>query len=277
MKKIYVIINCLLIVNIAVAQSHEFSIHAGGGLSSLSYKFAAGKTEGGIGGGGGVGYTYYINDNFGIATGLGVALYGAKTTSDAFSDQYDIQDNNDNLRFTYSIAGGYEENQRATLLTIPVMLQYRAPFGYYSSMSFYAAGGVKLGLPMSAKATIMSNNTTSGYYSYENLTYENLPQHGFVNEMEGDMIKSDIDLGLATILALEAGLHFSLGETTGLYTGLFLDYGVNNIQKSKDKHVIEYQPANSSQFKYNSILNSGMVDKINLMSVGIKVKIAFGI
>jgi hypothetical protein len=76
-------------------------------------------------------------------------------------------------------------------------------------------------------------------------------------------------------LALEAGLHFSLGETTGLYTGLFLDYGLNNIQKSNDKHIIEYQVSNASQFKYNSVLNSGMVDKVNLMSVGIKVKIGF--
>jgi hypothetical protein len=258
----------LLTVNIAVAQSHEFSIHAGGGMSSLSYKFAAGKTEGGIGGGAGVGYTCNINDNFGIATGLGFALYGAKITSDAFSDQYDTQD----LRFTYSIAGGYEEKQSATLLTIPVMAQYRAPFGN-GSMSFYAAGGVKLGLPLSAKATITSNTATSGYYSYENQTYENLPQHGFVNEMEGDMIKTDIDLGLATILSLEAGLHFSLSETTGLYTGLFFDYGLNNIQKSSDKHIIEYQP---SQFRYKSVLNTGMVDKINLTSVGIKIKIAFG-
>jgi hypothetical protein len=273
MKNIFLLICLLLTVNIATAQSHEFSIYASGGMSSLSYKFDAGTVSGGFGGGGGVGYTYNISPKFGITTGVGFAMYGSKATSDGFSGQYSTFDDGDELQFSYTVATGYEETQSATLLTIPVMAQYRAPFGS-GSMSFYAAGGLKLGLPISAKTLITSVSTSSGHYLYENQTYENLPQHGFIRAVGGSKMKSDVDLGFATILALEAGLRFSLSEKTGLYTGLFLDYGLNSIQKSNDKHAIEYQSPNSSQV--NSILNTGMVDKINLMSVGIKVKLGIG-
>jgi hypothetical protein len=283
MKNIRLIIICLLISNIAVSQDterssgtkHEFSIYASGGISRLSYKFDAGTVSGGFGGGGGVGYTFNINPKFGIATGIGISMYGSKAASDGFSGQYATLDDGDELRFSYIIAPGYEETQTATLLTIPVMAQYSVPLGG-GSTSFYAAGGLKLGLPISAKKLITSINTSSGHYSYEDQTYDNLPQHGFIREVGGSKMKSDIDLGFAAMLSLEAGVRFSLSGKTGLYAGLFFDYGLNSIQKSNDKHIVGYQSSSPSQLEYNSILNTEMVDKINLTSVGIKVKIAFG-
>jgi hypothetical protein len=271
MKNIYILICFLLTSIVSVAQSHEFSIYAGGGLSNLSYTLAGGDVSGGIGGGAGAGYTYNISVHFGITTGVGFALYGGKATSRVLSGQYNTPDDaGDDFRFSYSVAG-YEEKQSAAMVTIPLMLQYGTGG---NSMSFVLAGGVKLGLPMSAKTTITPGSiTTSGHYAYENRTYTDLPQYGFVTDQSGSVTKSDIELGLTTILSLEAGLRFSLSDKLGLYTGLFLDYGLNSIQKINDRHVVEYQPSNPSQFKYNSILNTGMVDKINLMSVGIKVKL----
>jgi hypothetical protein len=279
MKKTYLIIICLLITNIAVSQDterssgtrHEFSIYASGGMSKLGYKFDAGTVNGGFGGGGGLGYTYNINSTFGITTGVGIAMYGSKATSDGFSGRYKTFDDGDELQFNYTVARGYEETQSATLLTIPMMAQYSVPIG--GPMSFYAAGGLKLGFPISAKTLITSVNTTSGHYLYEDQTYEDLPQYGFIREARVSKMKNDVDLGFAAMLSLEAGIRFSLSGKTGLYAGLFFDYGLNSIQKSNDEHVVEYQSSNPSQLKYNSILNTGMVDKINLMSVGIKIKL----
>jgi hypothetical protein len=257
----------------ATKSKHEFSVYVAGGISNLSYKFDAGSVGGKIGGGIGLAYTCNISGNFGITTGVGIASYGGKVASEAFSEQYNAPDDVGNdFRFGYSVTG-YEEQQSATLLTIPVMAQYSVPLGS-GSTSFYAAGGIKLGLPVSAKATISRGSiTTTGYYAYEDQTYENLPQHAFVTGQAISKQKTDIDLGVATILSLEAGLRFSLSDKLGLYTGLFFDYGLNNIRKSKNKHVVEYHPV---QFRYNTVLNTEMVDKINLTSVGIKVKIAFG-
>jgi hypothetical protein len=255
----------------SVAQSHEFSIYGTGGMPSLSYKFDAGKVSGGFGGGGGVGYTYNISPKFGITTGVEFTLYGSKVTSDAFSGQYNTPDDNgDDFRFAYSVSG-YEEKQNATLLTIPVMAQYSTGS---KSISVVLAGGLKFGLPMSATTTVSQGSiTTSGTYVYEDQIYTDLPQHGFVTGQSVSTIKNDINLGFSTILSLEAGLRFSLSKKVGLYTGLFFDYGLNSIQKYRDKQVVEYQPLDPSRFKYNSILNTGMVDKINLMSLGVKIKL----
>jgi hypothetical protein len=266
MKNIYILICFLLTSSILTGQSHEFSIYGAGGMSNLGYKFDGGKGSGGTGFGAGVGYTYNISDNFGITTGAGFASYSGKATSETLSGQY-VPDNADG-NFSYSIAG-YEEKQSATMVVIPLMLQYNTD----GSTSFVAAGGLKFGLPVSAKTTITSGVlTTSGHYSYEDQTYSNLPQHSFVTGQSIADIKSDTKFGLATMLSLEAGLRFSLSEKTGLYAGLFLDYGLNSIQKSGDKHVVEYQASNP-QFKYNSVLNTGMVDKVNLFSIGLKVAI----
>jgi hypothetical protein len=281
MKRIFVIIFCLLISNVVISQNtetsatkskHEFSVYAALGMYNLSYKFDAGSVSGGFGNGAGLGYTYHISDKFGITTGAGYSLYAGKAASDGFSGEYNAPDDvGDDFRFGYTVTG-YEETQSAALLTIPVMAQYSVPLGS-GSTSFYAAGGLQFGIPISAKATITPGSvTTNGYYAYENQLYENLPLHAFVDGLAPPKSKNDIDLGLATILSLEAGLRFSLSEKLGLYTGLFFDYGLNNIQKTNNKEVVGYHPS-PSQFKYNSVLNTRMVDKINLMNVGVKIKL----
>jgi hypothetical protein len=267
----------------SIAQSHEFAIYGTGGMSNLSYKFDKGKVggafDGGISGGFGMAYTYYIAEgNFGITAGVGFASYSGKATGETLSGEYDTPDDTgDNFRFSYSVTG-YEEKQRMTLLTVPLMLQYRIPFDSRSSNSLVFGGGMKFGLPMSATTTTtMENVTTSGYYSYEDQTYTDLPQHGFVTEQSIADAKSDIDFGISKMLSLEVGLNFSLSEKTGLYAGLFLDYGLNSIKKNSDKYIVECQPSDPLRFiKYNSVLNTGMVDKINLTSVGIKVGVKFG-
>jgi hypothetical protein len=58
-------------------------------------------------------------------------------------------------------------------------------------------------------------------------------------------------------------------------TGLYLDYSLNNIQKVRNRHALEYQPSNPSVFVYNSILNTGLVNKMNFFGFGLKVALNF--
>jgi hypothetical protein len=213
-KSICILICFLLTVNMSVAQSHEFSIYGTGGMSSLHYKFDAGKVSGGFGGGGGVGYTYNISPKFGITTGVEFTLYGSKVTSDAFSGQYNTPDDNgDDFRFTYSVSG-YEEKQSATLLTIPVMAQYSIKS---KSISVVLAGGLKLGLPMSATTTISPGSiTTSGTYVYEDQIYTDLSQHGFVTGQSVSAVKSDISLGFFYNFVLGSGTAFFTERKSGI-------------------------------------------------------------
>jgi hypothetical protein len=272
MKNIYILVCFLLASSMSVAQSHEFTIYGAGGMSDLNYKFDAGKVEGGFGGGAGVAYTYNIDANFGITAGIGFASYAGKVTSETFSGQYNTPDDiGDDFRFSYSVAG-YEEKQSATLFTIPLMAQYSAFVDGRKSKLFVAAAGLKFGLPPNATATITPGSvTTTGYYAYEDRTYSDFPQRGFVTGQSATAVKSNIDLGITTMLSLEAGLQFVLNEQTGVYAGLFLDYGLNDIRKTKSSQVVEYQPYSPARFKYNSVLNTEKVNKVNLFSAGIKV------
>lgn len=280
MKNICILICFLATSSMSIAQS-QFTVYGTGGMSNLNYKLDAGKVgggfDGGIGFGFGINYTYNTESNFGITTGVGLTSYGGKATSESLSGEHTLDDNGNNFQFNYSIIG-YSEKQSATLFTVPVMLQYRFPFDSRSSNFFVLGAGMKFGLPISTTTTAsMEKITTSGHYTYEDQTYTDLPQHGFVSEQSIVNANSSVDFGFSMMASVEAGLHFSFNERTGLYTGLFIDYGVNNILKPGDKYIVESQPSDPLRvIKYNSILNTEMVNKINMYSVGIKLGVQFG-
>jgi hypothetical protein len=295
MKYTFLSVISLLVINMALAQNetsrevqendaqpafrkHELSIYGTGGLSGLNYKLSEnGSKSGGAGGGAGLGYTYNINPSWGIVTGVEMSAYSKTASFSSVSGEYSEGTGTDLFRFTYSLTG-YEEKQNVTVFSIPVMAQYGYPLKE-GSMKLYASGGLKLSFPVSAKAAITPGTaTTSGYYAYEDRSYDNLPQHGFLTGVKLPDVETDIDLGFSAALALEAGLRFTLTESIALYTGLYFDYGLNNIQKTKDQHLLDYNDYdnNQSTFKYSSVLNTALVDKVNLMSIGLKVKVSFG-
>jgi hypothetical protein len=288
MKYTFLSIISLLIISTASAQrrghyssgdspTHEISVYGLGGLSSLNYKLSGGgTTNGGVGGGGGVGYTFNINDSWGITTGVEIGIFGGKATYGALSGQYEYGTTGSeaHFKFRYSLSA-YEETQSVTLFSVPVMAQFKTPLS--SSIHFYLAGGFKLGLPVSAKATITPGTaTTSGEFSYEQVEYDDLERYGFGTNLQLVKTKSDIDLGFSAALALETGLRFSLSDNIALGVGAYLDYGLNSVQSVNDKHILNYQFENPQTFIHNSVLNTALTDKINLFSAGVKIKIAFG-
>jgi len=241
MKNTYLFIFCLLIANILRAQEpvtesgrlkHEFSVYGTGELSNLGYKFSQGDVSGSFGAGGGVGYTYNISEKIGITTGFGFAQYGAKTVANAtVAGSYNYASTNpvNNFTFGYSVTG-YEEKQRVTAFTIPVLVQYSLRLN--GSKSFFVAGGLKFGFLTKSTASITPGNITTDIYGiYEGQPYTDLPPHGIVTNLPGSKTDSDINLGFATMLSLETGLRFPLSATTGLYTGLYFDYGLNDVKK----------------------------------------------
>jgi outer membrane protein assembly factor BamA len=102
-------------------------------------------------------------------------------------------------------------------------------------------------------------------------------QHGFVSNATLPATKKDIDLGFSAALALETGFRFTLTGKIGLYTGLYFDYGLNSIQKTNDRHLLEYDRSNETVFKYSSVLNTGLTDKVNLLSTGLKIRISLNL
>jgi hypothetical protein len=262
-KHTFLSVCCLLTVNILAAQ---FSIYGLTGLSGLKYQPEGGTQSAGIGFGGGAGYSIKLGKSWKAGTAAELTTYSSKASYGVLSDKYEHGTGEHKSLFSYSL-NGYEEKQNVTVFSIPLILQYQTG----NSIKFCLSGGVKFGLPISAKADIRPGTVSaSGRYEYEGQTYTNLPQHGFPEGTELPAGKSDIDLGYSLSGTFETGLLVKK-----FYAGVYVDYSLNDMQKTKDKHPLEYQDSGSSTLAYNSILNTGLVDRINLFSTGLKIGIRF--
>jgi hypothetical protein len=260
--------------------THELSIYSLGGYSSLSYTLSDnGSKNGGNGGGAGLGYTFNINTSLGIVTGIEMTTYSSEASFGSVSGEY--RDEKEKFTFSYSL-DNRKETQNVSLFSIPVMAQYSSG----SSTRFYVSGGFKFGFPISATANIAPCTvTTLGDTDDELGDYIDLTSHGLDKDISIPATKEDIELGFSIALALETGVRFTLTDKIGLYTGLYFDYGLNSIQKVNDKHPLEYDikhlhdsdAKNKRPFFYYSVLNTGLVDKVNLLSIGLKVKISLNL
>ena len=284
---IAILVAALSGLNLSAQTKHEFSVHAGGGLSTLSYQLSSGDRSGGFGGDFGAGYTWFrykehitsvgkvFREYWGIHTGIGLGFYNAKSklnnekiiTSKLYDSENDLFD----LHTTLS---GYNETEKAIFLNIPVMAQFQME-------PFYVNGGLKFGIPLNGKYKSKSAALTNyGYYpKYGN--YAKTQTFAGYGEFTGRKNNGTIDLGVSTMLAFEAGMKWRIDEKHSLYTGAYFDYGLNNIAKGNHTPFVNYNPANAENFTINSVLTSytddskplTFTDKVKIMAIGIKVRV----
>jgi hypothetical protein len=282
MKQIIVITGLLMWITGIYAQDQyktEWSINLGGGISTLKYQPTTGNTTSGMGGSFGIGYTRFFSSHLGFTTGLEMNFYNTSYTLDNLYLEYPI-DVPAGLKGVFTLHAnyeGYEEKQHASFLQLPIMLQFQAPIG---NSFFYLGAGIKIGVPVSASYNQSINSiTTSGYSDYTSQVYENMPNHGF--DTYGNVKLSDkSDVGISGLLALETGIKWKTSDKNFFYTGIYFDYGLNNIQKESIHDFLEYNPENPPDYKYNGILQSqiygkAFTDKMMPFAFGVKIKLAF--
>jgi hypothetical protein len=286
MKHTLLTVCCLLVMTATMTaqnvrkkgRSHELSIYGLIGYSPMVYTLNQNGyyVSGSMGGGAGLGYTFNINYSLGIVTGVEMATYGAEASFDDVSGKYTAETGNREIRFSYSLTN-YREKQSITVFSIPVMARYGRLLRLLGgTVRFYAAGGFKFGFPISAKADVTPGMaTTSGYYPHEDITYANMPHHGFVSNTVLPDTKKDLELGLSTALALETGVRFILTNKINLYAGAYFDYGLNSIRKTDSRRLLEYNSSNEATFIHNSVFDTDLANKVNLMSIGLKLRIGF--
>jgi len=259
-----------------VSNNNEFTLHAGGGLSSLQYKLNTGKYSPGFGGQAGFGYIFFFSSSLGFVTGAELSLYKAKSVLSGFSDSYEVHGAKTADNYTYTFAfDNYSEIQQAFYINIPLMLQYQS----VSNNQFYAAFGVKAGIPV--KVTAMTDDysvSTKGYFhDAEVRTYDDLPQYGFgTYNCASD--KKSLDFALNLMAAAEAGVKWKIASKNALYTGVYVDYGFINIQKTKNSNFVqrELTEPEISPLIVSQYAGESFTDKITLLSVGIRLRVAFG-
>lgn len=253
---------------------HEFSLSGFGGLSCLKYDVAAGNQKSGFGGGFGAGYHLSFTPQLGVRTGLEFALFNAEYNLDGTECRYMTKDMEGSDFEFRSKASSYEETQKASLLQIPLMLQYQTGM-------FYVAGGVKVGIPISGKySNTVASLKNSGYYSNEDYEYTTQQFMGF-GAFNGLKSEGDLEFKTVFLLSFEAGIKYPLSGNMSLYAGAYIDYGLNNMAEKSSLQFVNYNTANPTDFAVNSVTvsqysQSAFTDKITPMAIGVKVRLAFG-
>ncbi len=274
-NKIISLVFVLCVCGTAMAQQHrhEFSVNGGGGLSSLQYSYNSVSHTPGYGGEFGVGYHYFFAPQWAVGTGVNIAMYNSKATTNNISGTSNaVLGSGSAFDFMYSYTD-YKEKVSAMMLTIPLMAQFQTQ----GKTAFFGALGVKAGIPLSGTVKTTGNLNTTGYIPSWAVPIgaNDLPGKGFgIYDVDQ---KSDLDLNVAFMLSAEAGFKFKLNETLNLYAGVYFDYGLNNINKGESSALVMYNNQATSYpdgFGYGSLAASS--DKLNLLAVGVKLRLSFG-
>ncbi|MCL2413809.1 MAG: OmpA family protein [Bacteroidales bacterium] len=295
MKRSFIKITIIAILSLLVSRGfsaercsrHEFSVYGGGGLSTLNYKVNFGTQRMNLGGHFGFGYRYFFSPNWALGTSVELEFYRTRFDMDNLSFRFMTTDMQ-GVEFEFrSIVSNFEERQRAMLLQIPLMLQFQTnkPGRQHQ---FYAAVGGKIGIPVRGRYNSTADFRNAGYFSYENSLYDTQEFMGFGN-FPNRRSQGSLNFKTSFFLSAETGIKWRLNDRHSLYTGLYIDYGLNNIARAASTRptLIEYNKANPRAFVVNSIINSQytpmgsntaqvFTDKIRPIAIGIKMRLTFG-
>ena len=277
--------------------------------------------------GGGIGFVWNFAPHWGLLTGLEASYYEGQVKVGPddvlLSAKWGVDDQGNIYDYINGIGmNDFQETQKVWMAQLPIMLQYNAALNSRQSIHWYIAAGAKLAYGV--KATYSSK--TSFAYAYyadswgtgvtagqafqdgDPLTY----QMGAV-DMDGyDQKSQKLEIRqLNGFASLETGFRWKLGESVGLYTGIYCDYGLLSLTKGKKegkfvkKSETNITPTQQSLEvkEVQSILNAQQADygrwrttgglytpgpmfetndksatkgPQNLVSAGLKIRLSFG-
>jgi OOP family OmpA-OmpF porin len=272
-KRIILAIGCFALTATRT-DAQEINVWANGGWQGLSYKVQDGdaklQTEGSLG----LGYTFPISRHWGLIAGVTGGFYGTRATLNNGTYSFDQVDNTGSA-FRYDIrTTGYKETQRFFSFGVPLMLQFHTTG---SGTQWYINGGGKLLLPFDANVKASAQQLVlSGYYPDFNVEISDLPQHGFGTLQNWQGTTSD-KLKTGAALEAETGLSFALSRHTRLYVGLYLEYGLSNMNgDATNSPLVPYNPNGTTNVQSGSVLNTTYAGDAKLLSYGLQIKLGFG-
>ena len=205
-KKTIIIILAIMTYFGVTAQDfsrNEFSINVGGGASSLQTKPTEGNDLWSWTGAAGLGYRFFFSRHWGIGTGANFAIYNGGISIKNYNQAQTATNISTGSVFDFLVSSpNYKGTIQTMMVTIPLMLQYQGA----DKTAFYVALGGKVGIPVSAKEQPKGDITTKGYFPNINVTYEDLPEYGFVTNQPFPENKTNISLKTAFMVSAELGV-----------------------------------------------------------------------
>jgi hypothetical protein len=275
---------------------HDYPVEAffsvGGGMSTLLYSPRIGDYRFGFGGQAGIGAAYHFTlggQRFELDGSIEASYYYARTVIDNFTYTSKlITDFSSPAPFRVGATlTGYEEMQRAVLLTFPLVLRYHFDASKYD---LFVGLGVKIGSPLFSDYAGNGNVTAYGIASYENYTYENIPEMGFGTYPASQVDKKPVIAGTTALGTVEFGARWRLPKGWSIYTLAYADVGINNIKQTNTAPFVHYYLAadgatatvrtgSAAASLYPSgddEIDGAMAKRIAPLSAGIRVVVSFG-
>jgi len=264
--------------------SLEFSLHTGGGFDA--YAFGPSKkanSSSGYGAEVGAGFSGFFSPTFGIYVGVGLNFVNIKSKLDTLkyvTSGLIVVDGEGNPRKydLHTLLRGYTEAQTSMFITIPVMLQYQTKLTEHwhykqrKNVAFYAMGGFKIHFLVNNKYEVMVPTLhNAGYFTDMGVWITGPTSQGFGTFHNSNVSNGKLNFGVMGSLALEAGAKWRVDRKIFLYTGVYFDCGLNDPFRSSRETLADYTSVN----KLKNLPLLKVADRINLLAVGIKVRVAF--
>ncbi|MBQ9546664.1 MAG: hypothetical protein IJU90_05205 [Bacteroidales bacterium] len=267
---------------------HNVSIAIEGGLGGLMIDKSLGApTKLGFNAGGGIGYTFYFAENYGVHTGFSFSYissgYSAgEVHTDLTIDSIETWDAATTHRGRADVTStttSVEEKYTTMLLELPIQFAY-------SQANLWLNAGVRLSVPLSVNATYTYGPTSTGItHFYETDTYvagNPIPLEGglTLNGENGSYSahKMADKLSVFVTLSVEAGYRFPIDATTSVYVGAFVDYGINSYTTEDNEQFISTLTNNGTKTtRFNGALKSTATESFKNLATGIRAYYNFGL
>jgi hypothetical protein len=182
----------------------------------------------------------------------------------------------------------YREKQQQYNINIPLMLQFQMPLAN-GNHQFFAMVGAKLGMQLKSFYNVNTELYT-WYYDYKSNQEFRPDPADYGNPWLEDLgcfynlnysTKQKNQFKMAGLATAEMGIKWQLNPKLSLYTGIYVDYGFNNISKQNDNRFFEFDPVGvrmnsnsvlTSQYAHNGGDVKSFTDKVVPVSFGIKIR-----
>jgi hypothetical protein len=161
--------------------------------------------------------SFYFSTYAGISIGAGLSPYSSELTLSSYSTQFSDVDS-ESESFEMQIEGrSITENQKISLLSIPVTLALRVPAG--NKLGFYVNAGINAGIPIVKNYDGTGIFSYDGYYEEYPVTLEDIPQYGFPSDLRTEVSDQLEIKSFVASLTASGGFYFYLNKSIQLALG----------------------------------------------------------
>jgi hypothetical protein len=281
MKKVITLIAVLYAISswhVSAETPNEVSIYGGGGYSFFYYQPSLkGASSSGFGGDLGLGFTGFVTPQLGFHIGLGIAMYNITAKVEnlhVFTS--DLTDNNGYTFDLHTDLSGYSEKHKTLCLSIPLMIQFQTnPTPLWNRRlavenNFYAMTGVKVNIVFDSQyETKIATLYNKAYYPELN-NWAGTQKFAGLGLFKGNKTDGTLKYVLP-VFTFEAGMKWRIAKNAFLYTGAYFDYGLNNFTRNNRELIENY----TSPKEFENLTLLAFTNNMNLMTVGIKLRLAF--